>query len=167
MGFYSNYRVRRLGLDGVLDYVFSPQDHDIPESISRDEIRKYPASHYEFRYTTHKHTPKGSLKPDPSVLLSIISGLKADNTECVYIGDSLPRDIAMAQDAGVADLHARYGRAQHTEYYQLLRAVTHWSDLRVEHERQVDERKVQAGVVLEHNFGEILNHFQFGDWYGR
>ncbi len=73
----------------------------------------------------------------------------------------------MAQDAGVADLHARYGRAQHTEYYQLLRAVTHWSDLRVEHERQVDERKVQAGVVLEHNFGEILNHFQFGDWYGR
>ena len=167
MGFYSNYRVRRLGLDGVLDYVFSPKDHDIPQGISRDDIRKYPAAHYKFRYTTHRHTPKGSLKPDQDVLLSIIANLKVDRSECVYIGDSPTRDVAMAQDAGVSDVYARYGRAQHLEPYQLLREVTHWTDARVQHERHVDERNVQANTVLEHNFGQLLDHFEFGDWDGR
>ena len=117
MAFYSNYRIRRLGLDGVLDYVFSPEDHDLPEGISRDDIRKYPSSHYAFRYTTHKHTPKGSLKPDPEVLRSIIAELKADPSECVYIGDSETRDVAMAQDAGVAEIHAKYGKTQDTAAY--------------------------------------------------
>lgn len=167
MEFYSNYRVRRLGLDGVLDYVFSPEDHDLPEGISRDEIRKYPSSHYDFRYTAHRHTPKGSLKPDPNVLLSIIADLKANQSECVYIGDSPTRDVAMAQGAGVSDVYARYGRAQHLEPYQLLREVTHWTDERVRHERLVDERQVQASIVLEHNFAELLDHFEFGDWDGR
>src|SRR5664280_2145299 len=51
MSFYSNYRVRRLGLDGVIDFVFSPEDHDLPEGLSPEEVRKYPASHYSLRYT--------------------------------------------------------------------------------------------------------------------
>ena len=34
MAFYSNYRVRRLGLDGVFDQIFSPADHDVPGGIS-------------------------------------------------------------------------------------------------------------------------------------
>jgi hypothetical protein len=55
LAFYSNYRVRRLGLDGVFDYIFSRKDHDIPASLSRDAIRRYPASHYEFRYTARTH----------------------------------------------------------------------------------------------------------------
>ncbi len=36
MAFYSNYRVRRLGLDGVLDYVFCPEDHVLPELVQED-----------------------------------------------------------------------------------------------------------------------------------
>jgi phosphoglycolate phosphatase-like HAD superfamily hydrolase len=47
MAFYSNYRVRRLGLDGVFDFVFSPQDHDIPAGLTVEEIRRYPASYYD------------------------------------------------------------------------------------------------------------------------
>jgi 3-hydroxyisobutyrate dehydrogenase-like beta-hydroxyacid dehydrogenase len=38
MAIYSNYRVRRLGLDGVFDFMFSPRDHDIPESISVEDL---------------------------------------------------------------------------------------------------------------------------------
>jgi phosphoglycolate phosphatase-like HAD superfamily hydrolase len=64
MAFYSNYRVRRLGLDGVFDYIFSPEDHDVPSGLLREQIRKYPAAHYEFKYTRQRHTPKGSKKPD-------------------------------------------------------------------------------------------------------
>lgn len=73
MGFYSNYRLRRLGLDGVFHEVFSPQDHDIPKNMSIEAIRKYPAEHYDLKFTTHRYAPKGSLKPDPAVLRAIIN----------------------------------------------------------------------------------------------
>lgn len=167
MAFYSNYRVRRLGLDGVFDWVFSPEDHDLPEHISPDSARNYPASHYQFRYTRHDHTPRGSLKPDPTVLLKIIAQLGAEPSDCVYIGDSLHKDIAMARDAGVKDVYAQYGRAQDTDAYALLREVTHWSDADVEREKRITEREVLPGVTLSINFGQILDHFTFGDWNGR
>jgi phosphoglycolate phosphatase-like HAD superfamily hydrolase len=163
MAFYSNYRVRRLGLDGVFDFMFSPKDHDIPESISLKDIRKYPVSHYEFRYTKQERTPKDSLKPDAIVLLKIIEDLGIDKSECVYVGDSPTKDVAMAQDARVADVYAKYGKAQHTDAYALLREVTHWSDADVEREK----REVQPSTILESNFGEILSHFHFGEWNGQ
>jgi hypothetical protein len=57
------------------------------------------------------------------------------------VGDSPTKDVAMAQDVGISDVYARYGRAQHTEAYDLLREVTHWSDADVEREkRSVNER---------------------------
>jgi phosphoglycolate phosphatase-like HAD superfamily hydrolase len=63
MGFYSNYRIRRLGLDGVLDYVFCPEDHVLPPGLTPEKLRAYPAPHYELRYTKQLFTPKGSKKP--------------------------------------------------------------------------------------------------------
>jgi phosphoglycolate phosphatase-like HAD superfamily hydrolase len=167
MAFYSNYRVRRLGLDGVFDFMFSPKDHDIPDSISVEDIRKYPASHYEFHYTKQERTPKNSFKPDTIVLLKIIQDLGVDKSECVYVGDSLTKDVTMAQDARVADVYARYGKAQYTDAYALLREVTHWSDAGVEREKRIGEREVQPSTILESNFGEILSHFHFGEWNGQ
>lgn len=163
MAFYSNYRVRRLGLDGVFDFMFSPRDHDIPASISISDIRKYPASHYKLRYTKQRHTPKNSLKPDTAVLLKMISDLRFDRSECVYVGDSLTKDVAMAQDAKVANAYAKYGKAQHTKAYKLLREVTHWSDTDVQREKLIGERQVRPSVILASNFEQILRHFDFGD----
>ncbi len=73
MAFYSNYRLRRLGLDGVIDALFSPQDHMLPKGLSTEDLRKYPSQHYQFRYTKQFFTPKGSKKPDTVVLMSTLS----------------------------------------------------------------------------------------------
>jgi beta-phosphoglucomutase-like phosphatase (HAD superfamily) len=146
---------------------FSPRHHDIPESISVEELRKYPAEHYEFRYTKQRHTPKNSFKPDADVLLKIIDDIGVEKSQCVYVGDSPTKDVAMAQDAGVEYAYAKYGKAQHTEAYQLLREVTHWSDAAVEREKRIGERHVQPTIVLDQNFGQLLHYFQFGDWDGR
>lgn len=72
MAFYSNYRVRRLGLDGVFDYVFCPVDHVLPHGLTAENLRRYPAQHYKLRYTEQRHTPKGSKKPDAAVLVDQI-----------------------------------------------------------------------------------------------
>ena len=162
MAFYSNYRVRRLGLNGVIDQIFSPRDHDVPENLTLEQVRRYPSSHYQFKYTRHEHTPPGELKPNKRVLLSIIESMGAAPESCIYVGDSLMKDVAMARDAGVAEAWAKYGLAQHTEAYTLLREVTHWTEKDVEREKHISERHVTPSIVLEQHFSEILDHFCFG-----
>jgi phosphoglycolate phosphatase-like HAD superfamily hydrolase len=159
MAFYSNYRVRRLGLDGVLDSVFSPADHDLPSGISPEQIRKYPGETYNFRFTTHKHTPSGRLKPDAGVLRTIISEIGAQINECAYVGDSLMKDIAMAQEVGVLDMWAKYGLAQDRDAYKLLREVTHWTDEAVEREKKISTGHVVPTITLSNQFSELLSFF--------
>jgi phosphoglycolate phosphatase len=167
MGFYSNYRLRRLGLDGVIDVVFSPKDHDLPEGMSAEQIRKYPSLHYDLTYTSHRYTPKGSKKPDPNVLSAIITDLRLSKPDCIYVGDSLFKDVAMAQDVGIDDVLAEYGKAQNRSEYQLLREVTHWSDEDVERERRISARDIKARFTLEVSFAELLALFEFEDFDAR
>ena len=161
MAFYSNYRVRKLGLDGVIDAVFSPADHDFPRNVDIEVMRKYPASHYEFEHTKHEHTPKGELKPNPDILLQIIEYANADPEDCVYVGDSRFKDIVMAQDAGVDDVWAKYGPAHQREEYEPLRDVTHWSDDDVEYERRLKDRENKPTYVLSTEFSQLLDYFTF------
>ncbi|WP_372885592.1 HAD family hydrolase, partial [Shimia sp.] len=42
MAFYSSYRVRKLDLDGRIDVLFSPMDHDLPRGLTTEDLRKYP-----------------------------------------------------------------------------------------------------------------------------
>jgi FMN phosphatase YigB (HAD superfamily) len=164
MAFYSNYRIRRLGLDGVLDYVFAPKDHVIPAALSSDDLRKYPAEHYELTYTKQAFTPPGSKKPDTDVLDTIISNLRLRKTDCVYVGDNLMKDTAMAIDCGVEDVWAQYGQAHKRPEYRLLQQVTHWTPEEVEREQKIKARvDVHPTHVLESTFSEILKLFDFRD----
>ncbi|HEX9786843.1 MAG TPA: HAD family hydrolase, partial [Candidatus Binatia bacterium] len=163
MAYYSNYRVRKLGLDGVFDILFSPADHDIPKDMTIEQIRKYPASRYEFQNTVHQYTPTGELKPNRDILLSIIRHIDAAPEDCVYVGDSLFKDVAMAKDAGISDAWAKYGQSQATAAYQLLREVTHWSDDDVEREKKISQRDVKPSIELSTSFSDIFSHFKFGN----
>lgn len=79
MGFYTNDRIRRLELDGVIDFIYSPEDHDLPPGMSPDQIRKYPAEHYELKRSKTRHTPKGEIKPNRQILLEITRTLECSH----------------------------------------------------------------------------------------
>lgn len=128
--YYTNYRLRKLQLDESIDFLYSPQDHDLPSGETSESIRNRPKSHYELKLTEHRHTPVGAIKPDTDVLLNIVREVGADAEQCLYIGDSLFKDIDMAQKAGIIDVYAEYGVIQHHEGYELLRKVSHWTDER-------------------------------------
>ncbi len=132
--FYTNYRFRKLGLDGLVDYLYSPEDHSMSADLT--SIRHYDAGSYVFKETIHHFTPEGEVKPNPALLLDIISDLRASIEEVVYVGDNILKDVYMAQQAGVVDVHAAYGASQHKPEYELLRKVTHWTPEMVERERQ-------------------------------
>jgi FMN phosphatase YigB (HAD superfamily) len=165
MAFYSNYRLRRLGLDGVIEILFSPEDHVLPHGLSPDELRKYPAEHYDFRYTRQKFTPRGSKKPNVIVLESIIAALNIEKTQCVYTGDSLMKDVAMAVDTGVDVAWAKYGIAHKRAEYKLLQDVTHWTPEDVAREQSINEREhVKPTFTLERQFSELFDAFEFTDY---
>jgi phosphoglycolate phosphatase-like HAD superfamily hydrolase len=161
LAFHTSARVKKLGLDGILDYLYSPPDHDFPEGIGPHDLRRLESKSYELEHTRHRHTPRGHLKPSPEVLRTMISELQGP-AGVAYVGDSQMKDIAMAQSVGVIDVWAKYGAAQHREEYALLQRVSHWTDEDVEREKRIgDQPDVTPSIVLEHSFSEILGHFEF------
>ena len=156
--FYTNYRFRKLGLDGLVDYLYSPDDHSMPDGTVN--TRYYDADTYNFKKTIHHFTPEGEVKPNPGILLEIVADLGASTDEVVYVGDNILKDVYMAQQAGVTDVHAAYGASQHKQEYELLRKVTHWTPEMVERERQaLRPGGLVASFVLDKEFRQILPLF--------
>lgn len=156
--FYTAYRFRKLGLDKIVDYLFSPPDHDIPEGVSRLSMRSRPQDSYNLAKTIHGRTPPDEKKPNPVLLLDIIREIGAKPNECIYVGDSLFKDIAMAADANVTSFYAKYGVSHSLKEYDLLREVTHWTDEDVNYEKGLRDREVVPNYILENNFGELNNY---------
>lgn len=156
--FHASYRARALGLDGVLDALYSPPDHALPEGLNPAEIRRYPPERYAFRSTVHRHTREGVWKPAATVLLDLLRGdLGAEPGEAVYVGDSLVKDVAMAQAARVADVFARYGDVRGRPGYDLLRRVSHWTPAMLAGAERLAEADVRPTFVLKSGFAELLD----------
>lgn len=154
---YTNGRVIDLGLDGIVDGVYSPPNQFIQEyniefpSLLGVVGRKLSAS-------VHSYLPEGLVKPDPGVLTDIMREVGATASSTLYIGDSMMKDIAMAQEVGVRDVLAEYGKVQHREDYELLRRVSHWTDADVEREKIIEIQPVKPTEVAT-QFSDILRFF--------
>ncbi len=161
--FYTAMRLRWLELDGVLNTVYSPPDHDFGNGVTPSSMRRRPDSEYPLQRTAHHFTPAHHYKPDTSVLRSILEEFSVQPSEVLYVGDSLAKDIVMAQKVGVNDAHAAYGLAQTRPEYELLRRVSHWTDEDIERERQLLDRPTVTPSVSLNEFSEIFQFFTFGN----
>ena len=160
MGYYSNYRLRRLGLDPLFDYLISPPDHALPEAFDPEVDRVYAPENYELEHAVHQTLPEGTVKPDPQVLLQIVESLGADPGSVAYVGDSLVKDIGMAQAAGILDVHARYGEQHTKEEYKLLQAVSHWTKEMIARESNTRPEHIRPTYVID-SFSELRSLFVF------
>lgn len=155
--FYTSYRFRTLGLDGLVDVLYSPRDHAIP--LGASDRRDDETSFQQLKLTKHLFIPDGEEKPNPHILLSIIDELGFRKEEAVYIGDNKYKDIYMAKKAGVLDVYAAYGSAQHrVEQYDLLKKVTHWTPEMVAREAEhFRPGVIEPTFTLVHSFSEITS----------
>lgn len=155
LAYWTEWRIRRTGLDGVLDALYSAPDHTFPVGRSPEDLRTRPSEYYGLKATTHRTLPHGVVKPNSGVVHRILDDEQIGKEEAVYVGDSLFKDIAMAQAAGVLDVHAQYGVSHDRREYELLRRVSHWTDADVDRERQ-SRRAVSPSVVLDRGFPQLL-----------
>ncbi len=162
ISFWSEWRMRNTGLDGLIDVMYSSPDHDFPRGTSPEDLRMYPNSEYDLKKTEHRQVPRGLLKPNKEVLRRILDDFPVGPHATVYIGDSLMKDVAMAQDFGVHDVHAAYGVSHDHEGYELLRRVSHWTQEDIEREKTLAERpEVVPTRVARQGFAELLDMFDF------
>jgi hypothetical protein len=103
------------------------------------------------------------LKPNPRVLTDIIQALGSRADRCAYVGDSLFKDVAMARDVGIFDIHAQYGESQRRPEYGLLQRVSHWTEEDVQRERTIIGKghNFTPSAVLKDSFAEIFIHCDF------
>jgi FMN phosphatase YigB (HAD superfamily) len=92
MAFYSAQRLRDLNLDLLIEVLYSPEDHQLPNNMTPEQVRQYPPEHYQLRKTIHRHTPKGELKPNPDILRTILKDVGVPTEHAIYVGDSLMKD---------------------------------------------------------------------------
>jgi FMN phosphatase YigB (HAD superfamily) len=156
--FYSKRRVKALKLDGVLDVLYSPADHALPDGKTLEMLRSQPPAAYELAVTRHNPTPEGETKPNPDLLLDIIREIGGTPESAIYVGDSPMKDIVMAQLAHVEDVYAAYGHAQKRLEYAILQRVSHWPESDVKREGEV---KIDATHTLHKEFAELLDMFDF------
>lgn len=162
LAFYTSLRLRWFELDGVIDVLYSPEDHDFPRGMSKDDLRTQPSEHYRLQHTEPRHTPKGHLKPEVQVLDTIVTESRCDRSEVVYVGDSRMKDVAMAQAVGVLDVWAKYGDSHGRPGYELLQAVSHWTQEDVDREKEIATKPhVAPSYTLPTGFSELLDLFEF------
>ena len=158
---YSAYRLHALGLDGLIDVLYSPPSHGLPEDGCLDHLSFFPLCDAALRHTQHRVLPAGEYNPNPARLTAILSEVGARPAEAIYIGDSLSKDVVMAQACGVRDVYAEYGARHHRLEYELLRAVTHWTPEQVERERCLRKTEARPSYTLHQSFGQLVDLFRF------
>lgn len=140
-------RVCALGLNHYASHLFSTRSSRYVDPVlpSAPEGR---LSHVEVEFR----------KPDPRALHSILVLCGAGTDEAVYIGDSLYRDIAMAQDCNVLDVYAKYGCDRDGAAYKLLRDVSHWTDDDIAAEKELHARGVCRPTLVASSPNDLANH---------
>ncbi|WP_165727546.1 HAD family hydrolase [Pseudoalteromonas sp. 31A1] len=138
----SLYRLEKLGIKKYFNNLYAPKDkyHDDLDKRSLDWL----AEHKNFL----KLLSKEELKPNPKLLLDICNREGVRIEDAVYIGDSIVKDISMANDAGITSVWAEYGKQYNPLYWSTLVSITHWTVDDIEREESLKKAFDQSQPSL-------------------
>lgn len=138
-------RVKELNLDGIIDYIYAPPAKNF------GDINLQTTQLISFEKQAH-------YKPEKKNLEKIVNDLHLKRENCYYLGDSLIKDIKMAQNAKIIDIYAKYGENyKNRPEYELLKKVTFWTEALVKEEEKIDIENIKPTYILENSISEILD----------
>lgn len=148
-------RLTRLDIDKFFKRIYcrerSISTHPFPD-IAKNTLKTYPL--YKAIELSHHQR-----KPDPSVLKEICADEGFSTQDSIYIGDSIARDVFMANEAGACSVWAKYGAHHSRELYEKLVRITHWTNEDVQREKKLKEVTIDicANYTLREGFYELTN----------
>lgn len=157
MMFYASLRVCVLGLEPMLSGLFAVEDHTWPAGVQPpfSDLFSGPTP-FRSNVEIQEELPPDLIKPDPDVLRRILRRFEMDPAATLYVGDSLTRDISVAQRAGVHDVYAEHGLAYDSPLYQRLVEVTHWRAADVRRETELRRHPVSPTARIA-TFSKLLD----------
>jgi phosphoglycolate phosphatase len=122
-------RAKQLGLDGLLRSLYTLPGFHFPRSQRgehlvaaeiqrREELGQYRAA------CPVTELPRDYEKPNPAGLLQICRDFNVGPEEVLVVGDSLRKDVALAQSLGAVDCWAEYGTYVSREYRERLETIS-------------------------------------------
>ena len=150
-------RVRQLGVENLIDGIVAQRDHGIPNGTHPQDVRYFDDPKlYETVIPFKKELEPDFVKPAPEGLKEILLYFDAKPTESVYVGDSLYKDIYMAQSCGVYDVYAKYGRQFNPDNYRQLVEITHWTEEDVKRLLKLKEQDMSPSFSIS-RFEELID----------
>lgn len=148
MATYADSRLEQLGLADYFDELVATEDHAIPGAVSEFLSWLPPARFRQRAVPRHTSLGRDERKPCPAPLQRLVDEHHVEAHEVVFVGDSLTRDIPLAQNAGVHDVYAAYGRSYDAALWERLVAVTHWTQEDVAREQELAAHRAQPASVI-------------------
>lgn len=152
----SIYRMYRLGIIPLISNLYAPNHVVEPERPGAlpDYLALVPKNYL-------RALPAKDKKPNPKALLDICDSFHVEPTAALYVGDSITRDIYMAQQAGLHNSWARYGEMSRSSYWQKLLRVTHYTPERLAREMELSAtRRARPETVID-SFAQLLKLYSF------
>ncbi|MDG9672334.1 HAD family hydrolase [Hahella sp. CR1] len=128
----SVYRAKKLGLDKYLSHLYTI----CSTSSSHPNDRKPILDDCDMEWVVR--LPESERKPNPRLVLDICEREGVSTKDTYYVGDSIAKDISMANAAGVNSVWAKYGRNIAKSDWSLLVSITHWTDEDVKREELLE-----------------------------
>ncbi|MBF4277005.1 HAD family hydrolase [Vibrio anguillarum] len=116
------YRAKKLGLDLHLQHLYTIGSN----SSSHPDKLKPMIDPSDVDWVIK--LPEEERKPNPRLVLDICEREGVSPTDTYYIGDSIVKDMSMANAAGVNSVWAKYGKDFQSANWKLLVSITHWTD---------------------------------------
>jgi FMN phosphatase YigB (HAD superfamily) len=135
------WRLRSLGVDRYFSRLYTLEGK---ESIHISEASRWIDPPPGFVTVL----PREERKPNPALIADICRHEGIEIASSYYLGDSMVRDVAMANKAGVTSIWARYGSAYDPSYWAYLVKITHWTDEDVRREKHLKSKYVD--IVPDH-----------------
>lgn len=156
MMYYAVQRLKQLGIESMFDGIVAPRDHGLPAGTKPEDVRSYSdPDRYETTIRYVSELDPEILKPNRECICRILSHFNVANDEAIYVGDSLYKDIYMAQSCGVYDVLAEYGKTYDEQNYLELVEITHWTEEDVAREKAGQIRTIEPTFNID-CFGELL-----------
>jgi FMN phosphatase YigB (HAD superfamily) len=142
----SYWRLRTLGVDGYFNRLYTLEGKDAIHISSESRWIDPPEGFVTV-------VPRDERKPNPRLLEDICRHEGAEPSSTYYLGDSLVRDVAMAKEAGVTAIWARYGTKYDPDCWTYLVRITHWTDDDVNREKSLKTK--YGSVIPDHAIDEF------------
>lgn len=148
------FRAKSLGLEKYLKHLYTIRS----DSSSHPDVNKPIIGETDLDWVVT--LPETERKPNPQLILDICQREGISPSDTYYLGDSIIKDISMANRAGVNSIWAKYGKNINMANWSLLVSITHWTNEDVSNEENIKSMYLKEIPRYEiSTFSEIKKYF--------